>query len=621
MSTGSDSYRRSLRQGEEAELGSVTKAQQDRLYASLLAIFFAGNCIIATLGLPAAAQTSSQATASEQNGVIGGQLHPAIAADGNQVPSTSGDNQSLQPSNIQSTSASVPGNPQSKKYIPELAPTDASAGAIVPKLTGASSETRNGPLAAVTGAPEREKIAVERPKLQALVSVNDYLSPFSLDANASQSITLREVLITGLDRNLDLAISRSNTKTKEWNYLSALGKFLPEITMSFNENFLKGAVGLPFNQGFGTNVGTGTTPLFGNRRVINLDSPFIIMGPGFRYYGYRGGRVLYGALEAKHNYKAARAGQNATLSDTLMTITRDYYNLVLSEALLQIRIQAVRTSEEQLRNNTNRFHSGLATALDVMQSRTQLSRDRQNLVDQQIARRNAAIDLAQTINANLGADLLPSDMIVRKVRLIDPRLNIADLLRITIDNRPELKQYEELRLAAKRAIVVAGAPLQPSFAFSGNIFGVGPPRQVEALYTLGLNVNWSLRGMGTVDAANLQAARWQARQAHLQANKELVAVLAQTRQSLLRSLDTERNIEETSNEVASSAEELRLAQLRFASGLGTNIDIITAQRDYTQALVSKAQAIINFNIAQAQVLHDMGVISIDALATGRMLTK
>lgn len=515
------------------------------------------------------------------------------------------------------------------KIVPEPAASDANPSRIEPKLGGNSLESNvSGPSSATTASPEKEKIVLDHPTLKALISVNDYLSPFSLDANAAESINLRDVLITCMDRNLDLAISKANSKVQKWNYLSSLGKFLPDVTMSFQEFFLKGAIGLPFNQAFGStfsnslaNGGTGVEGSLRNRNVVNINSPFIAMGPGFRYHAYRGGRVLFGALQAKHTYKAARAEQNATLSDVLVSTTKDYYNLLLSEAILQIRIQAVRTSEEQLRNNSNRFRSGLATSLDVLQSKTQLSRDRQSLVDQQIARRNAALTLAQEINTNLGTDLLPSDMTVRKVRLIDPQLAVSDLLRIAIDNRPELKQYEELRLAAKRAIMVAAAPLQPSFALSGNIFGLGPPRQIEALFALGLNVNWSLGGMGTVDAAKMQAARWQARQAHLQANKELVTVLGQARSSLLQSLDAERNIDEAGNEVTSAAEELRLAQLRFRSGLGTNLDIITAQRDYTQALIDKAQAIINFNIAQAQMLHDIGVISVDSLTSGRLLTK
>jgi outer membrane protein TolC len=52
-----------------------------------------------------------------------------------------------------------------------------------------------------------------------------------------------------------------------------------------------------------------------------------------------------------------------------------------------------------------------------------------------------------------------------------------------------------------------------------------------------------------------------------------------------------------------------------------NLDIITAQRDYTQARVDKAQALINFNIAQAQRVHDVGLISTSALTSGRLLSK
>ncbi|HEY9755336.1 MAG TPA: TolC family protein [Oculatellaceae cyanobacterium] len=121
--------------------------------------------------------------------------------------------------------------------------------------------------------------------------------------------------------------------------------------------------------------------------------------------------------------------------------------------------------------------------------------------------------------------------------------------------------------------------------------------------------------------ANIQSARWQARQSLLKANKEVVTVLKQVHTSLLQSLDTERTIQETSDEVASATEELRLARLRFKSGLGTNLDVITAQRDYTTSLIDKAQAIINFNIAQAQLVHDVGMISVDALTSGRLLTK
>ncbi len=54
-------------------------------------------------------------------------------------------------------------------------------------------------------------------------------------------------------------------------------------------------------------------------------------------------------------------------------------------------------------------------------------------------------------------------------------------------------------------------------------------------------------------------------------------------------------------------------QLRFQYGLGKNIDVLKAQQDYTSALIAKAQALKNFDVAQAQLLHDIGIISITTL--------
>ena len=168
---------------------------------------------------------------------------------------------------------------------------------------------------------------------------------------------------------------------------------------------------------------------------------------------------------------------------------------------------------------------------------------------------------------------------------------------------------------------MAAAKLQPTVLLSGSGYGIGPPSNIQGLGLFSITANWRLKGFGTVDAFNVQQARWQARQARLNAQKELQLVLNQVRNSYLQILDKERNIEESTDEVQSALEELRLAELRKSSGLGINLDIITAQRDYTQALVDKAQAIIQFNIAQAQLVHDMGLVSVDALTSGRLLSK
>ncbi len=55
--------------------------------------------------------------------------------------------------------------------------------------------------------------------------------------------------------------------------------------------------------------------------------------------------------------------------------------------------------------------------------------------------------------------------------------------------------------------------------------------------------------------------------------------------------------------------------LRFKEGVGTYLDVITAQRNYTAALIDKATAIIKFNTSQAQLLQAMGKISYNSLTS------
>lgn len=467
---------------------------------------------------------------------------------------------------------------------------------------------------------EQDSMLIGKPALQALITIDRELDPFTLDSKTADQLDLKRALQIAINNNLDIAISKSEEQTEKWNYYSSLGNFLPNVGTSYREFWTHGQIGLPKSASNLFNSFGNANGLAAGRRMdnVDIDGPFVISNAFFQYYGYRGGRILFGALQAKHTYRAAKAGRQVSFNDALLAAATNYYNLVLSQALLQIRVKAVQTSEEQLRVNTDKREFGLATELDVLQSKTQLSRDRQDLIDQQIARRTAAIKLADTLNVDMGADLSPSESWIKRVRLIDPKVKVENLISLAISNRPELKQFEEQRLAAKRNIVVASAPLQPTFAFNGNVFGIGPGlTKQEALFTLGIDARWALSGLGTVDATKIKAAKLQARTAQLQANKELVTILDQVRSSYLQCLDTDKKIDETTNEVESSHEQLRLAQLRFANGLGTNLDIITAQRDYTQALINKAEAIIDFNNAQVQLVHDVGLTSVDTLTTAQ----
>ncbi len=504
-----------------------------------------------------------------------------------------------------------------------------------------------------------EAIELRLPMGDQLMPLSNTLPPIRLEASYTQPISLREVVQYCLDNNLDIRIQREVVSQNKWNSVGAFGRFLPDALMQYRSLYQEGS----------TLIG-GTIP-------INFANPFVTVSAGYRFYGFRGGSVMFGALSNLHTFRASRNQYRATINDALLNLTRNYYELVRNQALLQIQTRAVEVSKAQVDLNRQLERAGTGTRFQVLQSETQLARDEQGLLTQEVDLRRAAIALATNLNLNATVNLLSVESEVRKVRLIDPSCDINRLINLAIINRPELKQFEELRIAAKRNIQVAAAPLYPQFQFFGSVagngqtltrqYGVSAPslqavplaqtptaqsviqtntvnssasivnasnvvpggytyvpaqvinRQVRQSTQIGVQVDWNYNSLGVPDLAAIQSARAVARQANLRVNQTVMNVYQQVRDSYLRSQTSERQIEVATKEVLSSAEELRLARVRLANGVGTNIDVINAQRDFTQALVRKADAIIQFNILQAQLLRDIGVISYDSLTSGRLM--
>ena len=483
-----------------------------------------------------------------------------------------------------------------------------------------------------------QEVIVKPPMLKALITLNRQLSPLLLDAQSESEMNLGDVIKTALASNLAIKITNTETQQRKWDHIGALSGFLPNIINSFDFQGL---------------TGTYVTPA---GAAVPIKNHFLSETTGFQQNLFRGGSVLFGSLQTKHEYKASQFALKGTTNDVLLDATKLYYDLVLNDVLLQIRVKAVDVSKALVLRNTDMFQEGVNTQLDVLQAKYQLSHDRQELIAQQIARRQSAVNLATALNLNQGVDITVKNRTVAKARLVDADIQPVGLVSIAIDNRPELKRYEQLRLAAKEAIRVAVAPLLPQVSAIGNILGTGAKAttinlnslqqtplstsgvgigavsgssglpivpgptqgrrwQVQPLYFIGLDIQWQLGGLAVQQAAKVQSARWEARKVQLEFLRELQQVQQQVRDAYLTSLSAENLIGETTDAVKYAEEGLRLAALRFKEGVGTYLDVITAQRNYTSALIDKATAIVKFNVSQAQLLQSTGKISYNSLTT------
>jgi outer membrane protein TolC len=533
------------------------------------------------------------------------------------------------------------------------------------------------------------------------------LRPMKLEASYNEPLTLRDALGYALQNNLPIKISRESWNYQRYQLYSALFEALPLPTLSMGYDLTN------------THILPST---FSNANVFQTT---------LRYSVFQGGADVYAFLAQFYRDKGWKQSYYSSINDALLDVYQKYTNLVLQNAILQIRAKSLEVSQAQLQLNNTIYRSGNGTQFAIMQSRTQLASDRQAMLQQQVVVREAALALAFSLNLPMAINLVPREEIIKEASIVNEHLAINDLINIALTQRPELRQYEMFRLAAARNVQVAASPLYPQASFftsythaqtivepkNGNLGGAAvaqitpflngtgtasnnalgqtasfsptgsttaasganntiatpivaasggtPLNLVQSgsivtsgaaapsiaggnsgatggtgsasstsningtntagagvfgglfnTYQAGFALTWTLTNMGLSNIANIVSARTLSRQSLMQANQELLLVTEQVRAAYLSALTAREQIDNAAYGAASAKESLRMANLRLRSGVGTNLELIQAQRDYVTALTTQAQAIISSNLAQAQLLHDIGVISLDTLTDG-----
>lgn len=522
-----------------------------------------------------------------------------------------------------------------------------------------------------------------------------------LDATYNECLNLREALLTALDYNLPIRISKENWNYQRYQTWAALSGLIPTYSLQYSLNR------------------THVEPITNAHSLLFVSQ--------MRYPVFQGGAVVYNILSQGYRSQAWKNAYKLTRRDKMLEVFNLYNSLCLQEALLGIERKSVQVCEQVLKDTLDMYSAGTNTQYGVMQARTQLFAAREQLAQQVQARRQAALALATSLNLPLTADLVPREQELRAAEIVKKGLGADECVEQALNNRAELRQYELFRLAAGRGVQAAAASLYPQFSFftaftrasvtvnpaqNGNLLNgeaagqvasaqegqggvvsntalnqtasVSPDNNntgVEGANTFasvdaggggtpianvqggslvtsgavapifgassltgrpissningantasagvfpgsssnfqnGFNLSWTLSNMGLANIGNILSARSLTKQAMLQANQELQLVLSQVRTAYVRLLWAEKRMETTALTAQSAREALKFAIMRLRAGAGESLEVVYARRDYTSALSAQAKAIADYNQAQAQLLHDTGLISVESLTEGQ----
>lgn len=430
----------------------------------------------------------------------------------------------------------------------------------------------------------------------------------ALSWNASaETLTLRQAAEAALARNPDLAVSKARIDQAEAGLRQADGARLPRVTLSLgatHTNDALSAFGLKLSQERITNPDFAPAKLNDPDAINNLNTRVEVQAPL-----YTGGQIAARQDEARAWARAARDGDEAARQQLLLEVLRAYQAVHLARAHIRVAEQASTAATEYLRVAENLHKQGMAVRADVLSARVNLDDARLRLTQAQRMEADAldglklllARDLADTLD--VGEAFLPTL----------PALDAAALRARARAEHPTLKALRGQGDAAQAALGAARGAKKPQVNVMArhdwNDRGLGFG---AASYTVAGTLSWTAFDGGLNDAAidRAQAARLE-QTARLRQAEDAIAY--QVTEARRRALEAEERVSVREAAVREAEEAQRLTQRRYAHGVTTLVDLLSAQTQLDRSRADLAQARHERAVSRGEVLRAAGMLTLEQL--------
>ena len=321
---------------------------------------------------------------------------------------------------------------------------------------------------------------------------------------------------------------------------------------------------------------------------------------------YSGGRVEAQIAMAEANLKGAEATFERIRQQIIFTIRQAYYQLLLAQAGLDSANHSVTQAAENLRVARARVASGVSPKFDEVQADVALATARQA----QVRARNGLAQGMQALNGLLNlplqTPLTPTNPFI--VSVVETPLD--RLVSQALETRPELAEVRARQAAAQAGIQLAESGARLNLGLSGafdysNTSGFGPGPQLSSTWSVALAATLNVSD-GGLTKDRVDEARQRLEQLKAAEVQQRQVIELDVRQSYLNLQSAREELTGADALQAQAAEALRIANVRFAAGVGTSLEVLSAQAAASQAEVAKAQAFFTYNVARAALVRAVG---------------
>ncbi|MEL7332181.1 MAG: TolC family protein, partial [Cyanobacteria bacterium J06560_2] len=282
-----------------------------------------------------------------------------------------------------------------------------------------------------------------------------------------------------------------------------------------------------------------------------------------------------------------------------LTAANAYYALQESGEGIRINQSFLDEAARNLRDAQLRQEVGVGTRFDVLRAEVQFANARQSVIQSQSQQQISRRDISRLLNLPPSASVSATPVAVAE----NWPLTLEESIILAFQNRAELEQQllqadiseqqRQIALSSVRPQVSLFAQYSPQTILEG---ASAFEDDFNDSVSIGAQFNMTLYDGGAARAA----ARGQeigAAIAEEQFSENLDQVRFDVEQAYFNLQANKENIATSEVAVAQAEEALALANLRLQAGVGTQLDVLTAQSELTDAEGNNVTAILGYNRA------------------------
>lgn len=428
---------------------------------------------------------------------------------------------------------------------------------------------------------------------------------FTIPVAAQKNLTLEEAVSIALQRNTSLIKVKNSLSTSESQLKSAYGSLIPTLGANTGWSFQR------IND-----AGSTQRDFLGNEVVTppsQIDNRSFSAGLGGSVTLFDGLANIANINQKKNNLKATEYNIEKKKQDVVYEATNFYYLVLNAEELMRVREDNVKYYQKFYETVSERNRLGIVAKADVYTAQVQLGNAELLLIQAQNSYENTISNLLNY----LGLDVLEEYKLVspfgsQEISESDSYLaeyeNINAMVSAALDTRFDFKSQQLVVQSAESGLTIARSGLFPSL--SGSYSYSSGASKIDKLFdrkvlniSLSLNFpifsNWNTENQIQFAEVNLKNAK-----EDLFALERLVKI--EVKQGYLDLTAAKKSLDVATKNVTAAEETRKINQERYNLGSGTILEVLQADRDYTDALRNKINTSFDFYIKRDKLNNSLG---------------